>query len=114
MAGILLFISCNSATKAVASNDVLKDQAQGKVRSMQELIKFNDYQAQKLIELEYKYLVDIQEAENCIFCNKEKRIEKLNEERRINLQKYLPRDEYIKYLSTENNLLNENNRLWAE
>lgn len=95
-------------------NGVLQKSAEDKVVKMQELIGFDDSTAKRLSELEFKFLLDVQKAENCWLCNKKKRIEKLQSQRELNLQKILPRDEYIKYHSTENNLLNENNRIWLQ
>ena len=93
-------------------NSVLKKSAEDKVAKMQELIGFDESKAKQL--LEFKFLLDVQKAENCCLCNKKKRIEKLQAQRELDLQEMLPRDQYIKYHSTENNLLNENNRLWLQ
>lgn len=98
---LLVLLACKS-NSAVLSKDELKTMAREKVIEMQELIGFNDYQAKKLIDLEYKFLYDVQKTANCFLCNKEKEIEKLKKQREADLQKYLPRDEYIKYNAIEN------------
>lgn len=92
--------------------EVLRNSVEQKVDSMQMIIGFEDEIAKQLKELELKYLFGVQKAETCFLCNTKKRIKKLQRTRDEKLQKILPRDLYIKYHSIENNLLNENNRLW--
>lgn len=93
---------------------VLKQSTEEKVTRMQELIGFDDAKAKKLNKLEFQFLLDVRKAERCFLCNKKKRIERLKQSRDASLQETLSRDEYIKYQSIENNLLNENNRLWLQ
>ena len=92
--------------------DVLRNSIEHKVESMQKLIGFDDEIALELKELELKYLLDVQKAEICFLCNTSRRIKKLQSAREDKLQEILPRDQYIKYHSIENNLLNEDNQLW--
>ena len=92
--------------------DVLRNSIEHKVESMQKLIGFDDEIALELKELELKYLLDVQKAETCFLCNTSRRIKKLQSAREDKLQEILPRDQYIKYHSIENNLLNEDNQLW--
>ena len=92
--------------------DVLRNSVDHKVESMQKLIGFDDEIELELKELELKYLFDVQKAETCFLCNTSKRIKKLQSAREDKLQEILPRDQYIKYHSIENNLLNEDNQLW--
>lgn len=81
---------------------VLKKTAEDKVFQMQELIGFDDTKAKQLTELEFKFLLEVNKAENCFLCNKKKRIDKLMQNRDADLQKILSRDEYIKYDAVEN------------
>jgi hypothetical protein len=92
--------------------DVLRNSIEHKVESMQKLIGFDDEIALELKELELKYLLDVQKAEICFLCNTSRRIKKLQSAREDKLQEILPRDQYIKYHSIENNLLNKDNQLW--
>ena len=92
--------------------EVLRNSVEQKVDSMQKLIGFNDEIALELKELELKYLFDVQKAETCFLCNTSRRIKKLQSAREDKLQEILPRDQYIKYHSIENKLLNEDNQLW--
>ena len=97
--------------------DVLRNSIEHKVESMQKLIGFDDEIALELKELELKelelkYLLDVQKAETCFLCNTSRRIKKLQSAREDKLQEILPRDQYIKYHSIENNLLNKDNQLW--
>lgn len=92
--------------------EVLRKSVEQKVESMQKSIGFDNEIALELKELELKYLLDVQKAETCFLCNTSKRIKKLQSARENKLQELLPRDQYIKYHSIENNLLNEDNQLW--
>ena len=92
--------------------DVLRNSVDHKVESMQKLIGFDDEIELELKELELKYLFDVQKAETCFLCNTSRRIKKLQSAREERLQEILPRDQYVKYHSIENNLLNEDNQLW--
>ncbi len=92
--------------------DVLRNSVEQKVDSMQEIIGFEDEVALNLKEIELEYLFDVQKAETCFLCNTSKRIKKLQSAREDKLQEILPRDQYIKYHSIENKLLNEDNQLW--
>ena len=64
---------------------------------MQKLIGFDDAQSKRLADLEFKFLIDVQKAENCCWCNKKKRVEKLKQRRDTELQEILSRNDYIKY-----------------
>lgn len=94
-------------------NGVLKKSAEDKVVKMQELIGFDDEKARQLNELEFNFLLDVQKAESCWLCNKKKRIEKLQSQRDLDLQKILSRDEYIKYDAVENERIKKH-PLWAD
>lgn len=91
--------------------EVLHNSVEQKVDKMQKLIDFDDEKALQLKEMELKYLLDVQKAETCFLCNTSRRVKKLKAIRVENLQKILDRNQYLKYLSIENDLLNENNRL---
>ncbi len=101
---LLVLMACKSNSVTVTNEDLIM-KANEKVTEMQKLIGFNDYQADKLINLEYTHLVKMQKADNCYFCNKNLKMEKLKKQREIDLQKYLSRDEYIKYHAIENDLI---------
>ena len=83
-------------------DNALKKSAEHKVAEMQELIGFDDAKANRLIELEFQFLLDVRKAENCCLCNKRKRIEKLQKNRDKDLQNILSREQYIKYDAVEN------------
>lgn len=82
--------------------NVLVNSVEEKVSSMQKLIGFDDGQAQQLREIELNFLFEVNKAENCVLCNKQRRIEKLKQKRDGELQKILKRDQYIKYDAIEN------------
>lgn len=99
---VLLTIFGLSAQQPSIIEDVLKNSVEEKVSSMQVLIGFDDDQAQQLRKMELHFLLDVNKAEHCFLCNKQKRIEKLKQKRDTELQKILKRDQYIKYEAIEN------------
>lgn len=111
---LLAMITYVSAQQPSIIEKVFLNSVEEKITSMQGLIGFDNGQAQQLKQIELRYLLDVNKAEHCFLCNKHKRIEKLKQKRDTELQKILVRDKYIKYLSLENDLLNENNRLWLQ
>ncbi len=98
---LLLTIMGLSAQQPSIIEKVLANSVEEKVDSMQKLIGFDDEQAQQLREMELKFLQEVNKAENCFLCNKQKRIEKLKQRRNAKLQKILDRDQYIKYDAIE-------------
>ncbi|SFK55799.1 hypothetical protein [Proteiniphilum acetatigenes] len=92
---------------------VLINSVEEKVSSMQKLIGFDDVQAQQLRQMELNFLQEINKAENCFLCNKQRRIEKLKQKRDAELQKILERDQYIKYDAIENERIKKY-PLWAK
>lgn len=110
---LIVFISSSMAQSSITEN-VFRDSVNHKVLRIQKSIGFDDQKAEQLKELELNFLLDVQKAETCFLCNSKRRIEKLKVRRDEELQRILSRDEFIKYQSIENNLLNENNRLWLK
>lgn len=94
---LVAFVAVASAQKSGIIAEVLRQSAENKVVQMQELIKFDDTQAEKLKKLEFNFLLDVQKAENCCLCNKKKRVEKLQKKRDAELQQILTHEQYIKY-----------------
>ncbi len=107
------FIAASSAQSTGIIADVLRKSVEQKVSLMQKLIQFDDLQAEQLYELELKFLLDVQKAENCWLCNTKKRIEKLQKGRDEGLQAILERDQYIKYDAIENERIKKQ-PLWAK
>ena len=93
--------------------EVLRNSVEQKVESMQEIIGFEDEVALSLKEIELEYLLDVQKAETCFLCNTSRRIKKLQSAREDKLQEILPRDQYIKYHSIENNLVDKDVPMWT-
>lgn len=91
-----------SAQQPSVIRNVLEKSVEEKIASMQELIGFNDEQAQKLRDMELNFLSEVNKAEHCFMCNRKKRVEKLKKERDKALQTILERDQYIKYDAIEN------------
>lgn len=111
--GILFVaVSISTAQEKGIIAEVLRKSVEQKVDSMQKSVGFDDEIALEIKKVELKYLLDVQKAETCFLCNTSKRIKKLQSAREDKLQEILTRDQYIKYHSIENNLLNENNQLW--
>ncbi|MGB4438598.1 MAG: hypothetical protein WBJ13_05085 [Sedimentibacter sp.] len=91
---------------------VLTKSVEEKITYMQELIGFDDGKAQQLKQIELSYLLDVNKAERCFLCNKNKRIKKLKYKHDMELQKILERDEYIKYEAIENDRIKKH-PLWT-
>ncbi|MDO5663965.1 MAG: hypothetical protein Q4G63_01755 [Bacteroidia bacterium] len=109
----IAFVTIASAQKTGIITDILKRSAEEKVTEMQKLIGFDDTQAKQLSEVEFKFLIDVQKAENCCLCNTKKRVEKLKQNRDAELQKILTREQYIKYDAVENGRIKRHPG-WAE
>jgi DNA repair exonuclease SbcCD ATPase subunit len=103
MKKFLLFISMIfvfgsvSAGKPTLTQQVFSEYVENTVNEMQQIIGFTDSQASQIKEIELKFLLDVQKAENCCLCHSGKRIKKLKENRKADLQKILSRDQYIRY-----------------
>lgn len=110
----IFVIIVSAMTQSSITENVFRESVNRKVLRIQQSIGFDEQKAEQLKVLELNYLLDIQKAETCFLCNSKKKIEKLKNKRDEDLQRVLSRDEYIKYLSIENNLINENNRLWLK
>ncbi len=87
---------------ASLTRDIFSRYVEEKVMHMQELIGFTDAQAARLKEIELQFLLDVQKAETCCWCNSGKRIRKLQAARKEDLQKILDRDHFIKYDAIDN------------
>lgn len=109
---VSLTIFLNAATNGDVEK-ALKQSVEYKVEKMQKLIGFEDEIALQLKEIELKYLLDVQKAETCFLCRTSKRMKKLQSAREDKLQEILPRDQYIKYHSIENNLVDKDVPIWA-
>lgn len=101
-----------SAQQPSIIEKVLANSVDEKVVSVQELIGFDDAQAQQLRQMELDFLLEVNKAEHCFLCNKQKRIEKLKQKRDAELQTILERDQYIKYDAIENERMKKH-PLWA-
>mgnify|MGYP006924659027 CR=1 FL=1 len=110
----IFVIIASAMTQSSITENVFRESVNRKVLRMQQSIGFDEQKAEQLKVLELNYLLDVQKAETCFLCNSKKKIEKLKNKRDEDFQRVLSRDEYIKYLSIENNLINENNRLWLK
>lgn len=109
----LLMIMGVFAQQPSIIENILVTSVEEKVASMQELIGFNDEQAQELRKMELNFLQEVNKAEHCFLCNTKKRVEKLKRERDEKLQTILERDQYIKYDAIENDRIKKY-PLWAK
>ena len=98
----LLIVFAAAQKPASITRDVFSRYVEEKVMHMQELIGFTDLKAIQLKEMELQFLLDVQKAETCFWCNSDKRIRKLQTARKEALQKILVRDHFIKYDAIEN------------
>lgn len=112
LAVLLAIVASLSARQPSIIENVLVSSVEKKIFSMQELIGFDDAQADQLRKMELNFLLEVNKTENCFLCNKQKRIKKLKQKRDAELQKILERDQYIKYDAIENERI-QKRPLWA-
>ena len=115
---ILLFTALfalilNTSAQQSVVKDVFEKFVEDKISSMQEVIDITDDQAKLLKTVELNFLLDVNSAENCFWCNTKKRIEKLNTKKVEQLKEILSLDQYIKYDALENNKI-KRHPIWAE
>lgn len=109
----LISVMAMTADNTTIIKDILNEYAIQKVDYLQGLIKFSDVQAKHLKEIELDYLLEVQKAENCFLCNKQKKIERLKKEKYQAIEKILSRDEFIKYKAVDNKEIKKH-PLWAD
>ena len=105
---ILLFTALfafflNSSAQQTIVKDVFEQFVENKITEMQEVIDITNEQALKLRTVELSFLLDVNSAENCFWCNSKKKIEKLKIKKVEQLKEILSIDQYIKYDALENN-----------
>lgn len=98
----LFALILNASAQQSVIKDVFEMYVENKVSSMQEVVDITDEQAKQLKEVELKFLLDVNDAENCWLCKTKKRVGKLNKKRHENLQQILTREQYIKYDAIDN------------
>ena len=98
---LFAFILNASAQKSVVK-DVFEKFVENKITSLQEVIDITDDQALKLKNVELNFLLDVNSAENCFWCNSKNRIEKLKTKKTEDLKDILSLDQFIKYDALEN------------
>ena len=109
---LFAFMVNASAQQSIVKN-VFEKFVEDKIAYMQKVIDITDNQAKKLKEVELTFLLDVDSAENCFWCNSKKRIEKLKSKKEQQLNEILSLDQYIKYDAVENNKIKKH-PIWAE
>lgn len=109
---MLAFITPSFSQTSITEK-VFQESVGNKVEEMQQLIGFDDQKARLISEIELNFLLKVNKAERCHWCRKQKRIEKLKTAREEQLQKILPRDQYIKYDAIENERMKKQ-PLWTK
>ena len=99
---IFAFIVNASAQQSIIK-DVFEKSVEDKIAYMQKVIDITDNQAKQLKEVELNFLLDVNSAENCFWCNTNKRIAKLKTKKEQQLKEILSLDQFIKYDAIENN-----------
>lgn len=99
---ILLFTALfafivNAPAQESIIKDVFEKFVEDKITSMQEVIDITDDQAEQLKEVELRYLLDVNSAENCWLRSTKKRVRKLDEKKQEKLKEILSLDQFIKY-----------------
>lgn len=99
---LFAFILNVSAQQSIIK-DVFEKFVEDKISSMQEVIDITDEQAEQLKEVELKYLLDVNSAENCWLRNTKKRVRKLDAKKEEKLKEILSSTQFIKYDALVNN-----------
>lgn len=99
---ILLFTALfafivNASAQESIIKEVFEKFVEDKITSMQEVIDITDDQAEQLKEVELRYLLDVNSAENCWLRSTKKRVRKLDEKKQEKLKEILSLDQFIKY-----------------
>ncbi|MDD2313701.1 MAG: hypothetical protein PHX12_02430 [Proteiniphilum sp.] len=110
---MILAFTTTSNSQTSITESVFQESVENKVENMQQLIGFDNQTAQQIRDIELIFLLEVNKAEHCLLCRKQKRIEKLKKSRDEQLQKILPRDQYIKYDAIENERIKKQ-PLWAK
>lgn len=110
---MILAFTTTSNSQTSITESVFQESVENKVENMQQLIGFDDQTAQLISEIELNFLLEVNKAERCHWCRKQKRIENLKTARDEHLQKILPRDQYIKYDAIENERIKKQ-PLWTK
>ena len=101
---VLLALSATTFAQNNIITDALQRSAEAKVQEMQQLIRFDDYQAEQLEAMQFQFLLDVRRAENRTFRTR-RRIERLQRERNAALQEILTPEQYIRWNAIENSLI---------
>ena len=112
LTSLFVFALIASAQESIVK-EVFEQFVEDKVSSMQEVIDINDEQAKQLKELELNFLMDVNSAENCFWCNSKKRIKKIEAKKEEQLKEILSLDQYIKYDALENDKIKKH-PIWLE
>ena len=112
LTALFAFILTASAQQSIIK-DVFERFVEDKVSSMQKIIDITDEQATQLKELEVNFLMDVNAAENCWWCNSKKRIKKIESKKEQQLKEILSLDQYIKYDAIENDKI-KRHPVWLE
>lgn len=98
---LFVFILNASAQQSIIE-DVFEQFVEHKISMIQKAIPITKTQAVELKQLEYDFLIDVNSAENCFWCNSKKRIKKLEAKKEVELKEILDSTQYIKYNALEN------------
>ena len=110
---MILAFTTTSNSQTSITESVFQESVENKVENMQQLIGFDNQTAQQIRDIELIFLLEVNKAEHCLLCRKQKRIEKLKKSRDEQLQKILPRDQYIKYDAIDNERIKKQ-PLWTK
>ncbi|HTN68997.1 MAG TPA: hypothetical protein VLZ33_06000 [Dysgonamonadaceae bacterium] len=91
----------NASAQDSIIKDVFEKFVEDKISSMQKVIDITDEQAEQLKEVELKFLLGVNSAENW-WCNTKKKVKKLKSKKEEQLKEILRLDQYIKYDALEN------------
>lgn len=110
---VLFGIIINASTQESIVKDVFEKFVEDKISSIQKVIPITEEQAMQIKDIELNFLLDVNSAENCWWCNTKKRIKRLEDKKEKQLKEVLSLDQYIKYDALENDKINRH-PIWLE
>lgn len=94
---LILLSACVTSKETSKLDESIMYKVELKIAKMQELIKFDDTQAEELKKIEFEYLDAIRTCKESSSCSQELTKKKLMAKRDAQLQEILTREQYIKY-----------------
>lgn len=104
---IVLLSACAASKENSGLEGDLIHRVELKIAKMQELIKFDDRQAERLKKIEFEYSEAMRICKESSSCNREITKKRLAAKRDTQLQEILTREQYVKYDAVDGNRIEQ-------